>query len=235
MGAGIAASPHCAETWVRRCSFRPGSCEPLSSRSWLTSSGFRVPVDGCSPFGRALPRFAAFGPKTFRLSPALPLPSGLARKPCLPAPAACPMLACSRLRRTSSPLPSSRPWHPRSCDHFKSTFACSCGPSWDDHSWLPSKAAPKSDPPFGCLEDDHLFRRLLPAVLWKSSNCTREPGDPAACSIPFQRLPAEIGFFGPCQSFLSVLPAEAAAPDHPWNMTPKVSRAKRIRQRHPCG
>ena len=29
MGAGIAASPHCAETWVRRCSFRPGSCEPL--------------------------------------------------------------------------------------------------------------------------------------------------------------------------------------------------------------
>jgi hypothetical protein len=44
MGAGIAASPHCAERRICRCSIylgsRPGKpvCDP-ASRSWLTSSG----------------------------------------------------------------------------------------------------------------------------------------------------------------------------------------------------
>ena len=44
MGAGIAASPHCAERRICRCSIDLGSrsgkpvCDP-ASRSWLTSSG----------------------------------------------------------------------------------------------------------------------------------------------------------------------------------------------------
>jgi len=42
MGAGIAASPHCAERRICRCSWawsiEPGGL-PTRSRSWLTSSG----------------------------------------------------------------------------------------------------------------------------------------------------------------------------------------------------
>ena len=63
--------------------------------------------------------------------------------------------------------------------------------------WLPSKAACVKRSFVRAQEDNHLFRRLLPAMLWKSFGCTWEPGDPAAYRIQIQRLPAEIGFFVP--------------------------------------
>ncbi len=39
MGAGIAASPHCAERRICRCSLACSACASLPFRSWLTSSG----------------------------------------------------------------------------------------------------------------------------------------------------------------------------------------------------
>ena len=86
--------------------------------------------------------------------------------------------------------------------------------------------------------EERLFRRLLPALLWKSS-VKSLPGDACfANSIPapaggdrvLRPLPVP-----PAPLRAPGFPAGASTPDHPCRMTPIASRTKRNRQWRACG
>jgi hypothetical protein len=166
MGAGIAASPHCAERWICRCSLAEPEGSPV--RSWRTSSGV-ASREAVLPRGRPFLEHGANplgDPYPVRLCRRFRSP--LASTPAVPAVfgSVAPFcLAAFPARPTFRPGPAH--CEPNHC--FSSR-----GPSWDDRSFRCT--SPPEDRPCLRHEEDQLFRRLLPALLRKSSAGTL-PGD----------------------------------------------------------
>jgi hypothetical protein len=236
-GPALLPAPTAPRLGYRRCSFRPGSCEPSPSRSWLTSSGFRVPVAGCFSFekpfpGSSLPiRRSSASPRLCPRGPSRPE----GRSVPLRLPVRC-LLACP-LRRAFKSAPTYRPG--------VGNLAIASDPPSPVHAALLGVTTP------GCRPKPLPRKRSFVRPPWRTitssgasclpcsgnpSAALGEPGAPAACRNQIQRLPAEIGFFVPLPvGAFRLRPAGAAAPDHRCKMTLNPIRAKRIRQRRACG
>jgi hypothetical protein len=177
MGAGIAASPHCAESWIGRCSLMVRVLGPFPSRSLRTSSGVASVSSLASSSEALLPASASLLPcgkrscrHRFCLCSRFRLPCGrhFSRSPRFSARRlrfGCPstLLASNRppfggrliALRSFGPGPGAF----RPPDH-RSSFR---GPSWADRSFRrPVQSENRS---FKQSEEDQLFRRLLPASL----------------------------------------------------------------------
>jgi hypothetical protein len=186
MGAGIAASPHCAERWVYRCSFRLHPLRSfMSSRSWLTSSGVASSKSSAPSSGalslpsRPAPLREPAANSSSAVACLAPFPglSPLQKSArSLAGPNGRPVLLeepdfASAVSSLAAPDPNPKvqflaclPFNPASSNLRSLRPSLSFrGPSWDDHSFR--RPGNPCGPPDLQHEEDQLFRRLLPASL----------------------------------------------------------------------
>lgn len=214
MGAGIAASPHCAESWISRCSLRGWALGPSPftilayqlrrrvrfKRRFLIGSPSPRP-DWPAPLAKGCP--VEIGSAVARLP-------GFLAKALLAATSPCGVVTSLRLSSSPAvrlfhlavsnpdlPEPRTEPGVLRPPDH-RLSFR---GPSWDDRS--SRRPVRSEDRSFVRSEEDHLFRRLLPTSL--SGDPPRDRRHPGEAFVPVNSTPApspaEIGCLVPFQLF----------------------------------
>ena len=261
MGAGIAASPHCAERRFAGVPEVVAPCGVSPSRSWRTSSGVaslkalllhqelfprRVrPAPSRAPFvssgsavarptsRRACARWKLAGPLRDRGGPT-PWEVELCSGCLRPA-------GSGRDPEGSTSLclgePSTRP--ARTCIPSAPSLPFR-GPSWDGASCRGPDRSLRTRPALRREEDPSLpapLASLAPEVLRSVQPRTFEDAANRREPFFFHRLAGGDRWLSPLpvRPVSGAAPVEAAAPDHLEKMTRNPSRAKRIRQRGACG